>query len=956
MEDNNNRQQSQQQKIIPTISFSSSSSINSSSNSRDNQTDDHNNSQPLIATPVIKTPKSPSSSTNAGTTTNNNGSNKGFQGVGSIGAFSPVFPNIEGIDMILLGTSGSGKSTIINQFFNHQFTEEYIPTQLEHYEKLFLLNEKEANFSNNNNNNPFGGNSGNNEISFHVTEIGGRKELLPIQLKSIKEANAFLFVFSIYDKKENIEESLAHWIGELKSHFITLEHVPIVLVLNKKDLEDEIAKEQEGSLEKQASLESLSFLENYAMKNQIPFLYVSAKDEHVIQDLFKIHFLREWMKKHQNLLITTRTPRNRTIALTSDIENQMKNFARENDWSALSILLQQCKPSTEVMKKLLFISILHKQSDEKLKHLWINNVDNENDKLNEELNNEKILLDYLIEYNRENYIIPEGLQRIEMLLDEELNVKANLLLFALMENNRLAFNKLLKEGLSIKPSKLPNQQNLLLIMLQSLMNVEESENDNESDLYLTYLFRKVTKMFTKELQQLVNIPSNIENEIHYPIHYAIQLKSKIVTEWLINNGAKLTARDSYGKTPLHLAIECGAIDLVKCLLENGANWHEKVAKRKISVFGSLPNTEEKNLLPLSNLESSIGIEKDIEMLICEDCPKESKEGMLQLLGEHGLVWKSNDLDWKELRHSEFLNDNLSTDKVIETSISFYRYFIKLQLSIHIKKLEDNKIQLLFCKIKYRYLLNGNQDENQLSLMISDSMIVPIAPTSLSENTLKEYNNPTNINFQQITLQFNSLKTGANAKCQIDPFGNTNLQKPLKNELFIVVGGSQMVGKSSLLMNYVHNIFVEQHLSSFEELYTKELLIHEQPITLHLLDMAAHNEEYLDERFLNADAFIFVYSLDQFDNSLQRLYELLKEIKQIRRKNLNEIPILLVQNKTDTTNIENQDKFDLLVKEKVQSLYVDVESLPIYHISARNIPELKNLFENLLIQEIIQKKP
>ena len=40
---------------------------------------------------------------------------------------------------------------------------------------------------------------------------------------------------------------------------------------------------------------------------------------------------------------------------------------------------------------------------------------------------------------------------------------------------------------------------------------------------------------------------------------------------MVNKGADVNVKDTYGQTPLHLAASKGQIKVIRCLIENGAN-------------------------------------------------------------------------------------------------------------------------------------------------------------------------------------------------------------------------------------------------------------------------------------------------------------------------------------------------------------------------------------------------
>ncbi|WP_054849042.1 ankyrin repeat domain-containing protein [Vulcanisaeta sp. JCM 14467] len=60
-----------------------------------------------------------------------------------------------------------------------------------------------------------------------------------------------------------------------------------------------------------------------------------------------------------------------------------------------------------------------------------------------------------------------------------------------------------------------------------------------------------------------------------PLHYAVLGNRLDIVKYLIENGADINARDNTGKTPLHFAAKNGYLDIVKYLIENKADINVK---------------------------------------------------------------------------------------------------------------------------------------------------------------------------------------------------------------------------------------------------------------------------------------------------------------------------------------------------------------------------------------------
>ncbi|EFC41901.1 ras family small GTPase [Naegleria gruberi] len=760
------------------------------------------------------------------------------------------------LELVVLGSEASGKSSIIHQYISKQFTEEYVPTVTEHYYKTIYFD--------------------NDSITLNINECGGRSEFKQLQHQFIADGNAFLIVCSVLDDPEQCQSMIDEIVNQINNRSSTnldnqqsignVDQTPIVIILNKSDILESQEKYldilDEEDMQKARSVHSL--VEKKALQYKLPFVSCNARDFNQVNDIFNIYLLKELMKK-QKPIETTK------IVQNVDVENQLKQYARENKQDLLLDLLSTNRPTEECFKKLLFISILHEDAS---------------------------LLGELIHINKKDHFVKEELSRIEMLVDEESHFKANLLLFALMENNRKAYKLLKEEGLRLKASKLPKQQNLLLIVLQSLEVDQGGEDEgldfssdsenysHERDVYLTDLALEIFSEQEKELSAYVNDPCVIEDEVRYPLHYAIDLKSYLIAEWLLRHNANVDVRDFSGRTPLHRAIESGQVKLARLLLNAKAN-HQLTVKAESPRF----------------------VEKSIDRIISEECPSSLKEKIIALLTSFGYQATPSDAKLIELT-----SPKVATPSKIEKNVSFFKNLLKFTFTTGkqegVSYIND---------LSYSFILGDSTDY-----------------TSKLDNT-----NIVNGN-QHVTLLFQSKKLSSTVKVEVSGSGDITVTKALPDEIEVFVGGPPLVGKSRLLNNYVQGTITEQDPNSEEELYLKELKVYDQVVKVNLLDMNGDDEEYLDERIFSSNAFVLVCSEEQ-KNSIVAINELIEEILFVKRVDISQIPIVIVQNRSGNST-------DHSLEERAKQLNV-----PYCYVSAKSNDELANLFENVLIRQLIQKQ-
>lgn len=121
---------------------------------------------------------------------------------------------------------------------------------------------------------------------------------------------------------------------------------------------------------------------------------------------------------------------------------------------------------------------------------------------------------------------------------------------------------------------------------------------------------------------------------------------------------------------------------------------------------------------------------------------------------------------------------------------------------------------------------------------------------------------------------------------------------MKEYKLVVVGGGG-VGKSALTIQFIQSHFVDEYDPTIEDSYRKQVAIDNEVALLDILDTAGQ-EEYsaMREQYMRTgEGFLLVYSVTEREsfNELSTFYQQI-----LRVKDTDEVPILLVGNKSDLT--------------------------------------------------------
>ena len=184
----------------------------------------------------------------------------------------------EQVKVILLGESGTGKTSLINVAVGRGFTEDMCPTVASNFSQMeFIMNDK--------------------TYKLNIWDTAGQEKYRALTKLFIKESNIVIFVYSI-DNRSTFE-SLSFWIKFAKD---ALGNKPIYAIVgNKSDL----INNEEVSEEK---------ITKYSEEVGIQLRFVSAKEDGPgIAKFFEL-LLKQYLKK-MGIVIH---PKKRIVTLKSN--------------------------------------------------------------------------------------------------------------------------------------------------------------------------------------------------------------------------------------------------------------------------------------------------------------------------------------------------------------------------------------------------------------------------------------------------------------------------------------------------------------------------------------------------------------------------------------------------------------------------------------------------------------
>lgn len=174
---------------------------------------------------------------------------------------------------------------------------------------------------------------------------------------------------------------------------------------------------------------------------------------------------------------------------------------------------------------------------------------------------------------------------------------------------------------------------------------------------------------------------------------------------------------------------------------------------------------------------------------------------------------------------------------------------------------------------------------------------------------------------------------------------------------VYVIGMGTVGKSSLTLRFINDIFIDAYDPTIEDSYQRTYTIDNVPEKLEIYDTAGQ-DEYKTMRHhwaQNGDAFIVVYSIASrisFDEVETRILEL-KEVR-----NEHTLPFIIVGNKCDLTSADRKVTYEegSMLAEKWDCPFFETSAKDDIHVEDAFYTVVREVRNMHLTNRIIESKP
>mmetsp|Transcript_21148 Transcript_21148/g.39311 ORF Transcript_21148/g.39311 Transcript_21148/m.39311 type:complete len:285 (-) Transcript_21148:85-939(-) len=174
----------------------------------------------------------------------------------------------------------------------------------------------------------------------------------------------------------------------------------------------------------------------------------------------------------------------------------------------------------------------------------------------------------------------------------------------------------------------------------------------------------------------------------------------------------------------------------------------------------------------------------------------------------------------------------------------------------------------------------------------------------------------------------------------------------QEELFISVVGAGGVGKSACTLRFARDFFVQDWDPTIEDAYRKTVVVDGRQTALELLDTAGQDdyESLRPSWMMEKQGYVFVYSVNS-KQSLEELDLFYKLHKQINDTNAHKIPIILVANKKDITDLDPKKRQVSIAEGRKKA-----EAFGAIHIeTSAATGENVNLVFETLVREVRKRK-
>ena len=195
------------------------------------------------------------------------------------------------ISLATLGNSNVGKTNIINNFLGLEFSEKNLTTiGIDFKIKNVIL-------------------ENNSKLKVKIWDTAGQERFRSMAFSFLKNIQGILLIYDLTDKSSFL--SIDKWISNLENN-LDMKNVPIILVGNKNDKEDERKVSYEEGLK-------------YAQKYNFQFFEMSAKTGENIKEAF-LTLIHLYYDKNKDEFILENTNEN----IEENGKNKVKNSNKKN--------------------------------------------------------------------------------------------------------------------------------------------------------------------------------------------------------------------------------------------------------------------------------------------------------------------------------------------------------------------------------------------------------------------------------------------------------------------------------------------------------------------------------------------------------------------------------------------------------------------------------------------------